>query len=577
MSLDDTLERPAASAASASNASRWSVVDVDPALAAQANWPIVANAGGVIFVYGGDGGTAVQRSTDNGASWTALTADYAPRPYAAGLASGGRLWLVGGQTKCDTLISTNGSHWVPRAGQGGWGPRTAHSVVDLGGRLYLLAGVNQTGRPMGDVWQLSATGDQWTVVKDNAFSPRLYCASATFNGQIVLMGGNGDSGALSEVLSSADGANWQTRVAHWAGRWGAAAAVVGDTLYLVGGRGGGDQDYDEVWATRDLDTWLQVETPPAALAQMAATGAGGQLLVLGGTGPAAKVLAYSPADGWTEIAESGEAGLLSYPSVARLGNVTYALDGAPQTPVEQSMFERVWTPVGGANLPYRRQPAACAHQGKLWVTGGELRPGTSCSDVFFSADGYDWTQLPEANWGPRKQHVMLSFENQLWVIGGLTQTEGPASDVYVYDGEGWPQERANPFPGRYAAAGVVFKEQIWILGGRGAGGPIAGAVRRETNGEWTSFPAPWAPRYGLAAGVMGGRLYVSLGQGTNGPLTDTWVSDDGQTWTQVAGPAGPALRDNAGWLVHDDALLVLGGTAADGSPNNAVRRYLPPV
>jgi hypothetical protein len=31
-----------------------------------------------------------------------------------------------------------------------------------------------------------------------------------------------------------------------------------------------------------------------------------------------------------------------------------------------------------------------------------------------------------------------------------------------------------------------------------------------------------------------------------------------------------------GWLVHDDALLVVGGSTPDGQPNFIVRRFLPP-
>jgi hypothetical protein len=245
--------------------------------------------------------------------------------------------------------------------------------------------------------------------------------------------------------------------------------------------------------------------------------------------------------------------------------------------VTTSKYERIWTPVPTANLPYRRSAASAVFGGAVWVTGGEAAPGFSTNEVRSSADGVRWQTQAPAMWAGRKQHAMVAFEDTLFVIGGDVSGQGILSDVYsLCEGDLWCQERADPFPGRCAAVAVSFKGNIWLLGGRGPNGPYAEALRREPDLSWTTFPAPWAARYGLAAGVMGGRLYVSLGQGRNGPLTDTWVSDDGKTWTPVAGPPGPALNDDMGWLVHDDALLVVGGSIPDGQPNFIVRRFLPP-
>jgi hypothetical protein len=82
---------------------------------------------------------------------------------------------------------------------------------------------------------------------------------------MFLMGGQavGARDALRDVWVSSDGSNWTPLPeAPWPGRFAAASAVVRDILYVSGGASQTGQ-YDDLWATRDGSTWVQIDDPAA--------------------------------------------------------------------------------------------------------------------------------------------------------------------------------------------------------------------------------------------------------------------------------------------------------------------------
>jgi hypothetical protein len=201
-----------------------------------------------------------------------------------------KLWIVGGQQHDDTWVSSDGQAWRQVATGAGWGGRWMHRLLAFEDRLYLIGGGGAPKGVQGDAWVLE--GGDWRLVNAQAFSPRYMAATAVLQGRRVVLGGHGKTTAagvpqqlLAEAQISADGGKtWTCHAAPWTPRWGAAAAVVGDTLYLMGGyRDGGT--CGDVWATRDAIAWSRIGDAPWAatdLGQFAAAGMGDHLVLVGG-------------------------------------------------------------------------------------------------------------------------------------------------------------------------------------------------------------------------------------------------------------------------------------------------------
>lgn len=255
-------------------------------------WPTLGTLGDRLFSFGGDGWTATVRSSaDGGRTWTTLDGDCPVRMYAAGAVLDDQLWIAGGQDADDTWASADGRSWRKATAAAGWGQRWLHALIPFEGRLHLLGGSQQDKGVRGDVWVLEEGG--WSLVNDEAFPPRYSSAGGAVAGQMVLMGGHdathqepgGPQGGLAEALVSADGGmTWTSRKVPWGARWGAAAASLGDALYLVGGIDPNGAPCRDVWSTRDAVSWTKVgdDAPWEDLLEFGLAALGDYLVLAGG-------------------------------------------------------------------------------------------------------------------------------------------------------------------------------------------------------------------------------------------------------------------------------------------------------
>ena len=228
-----------------------------------------------------------------------------------------------------------------------------------------------------------------------------------------------------------------------------------------------------------------------------------------------------------------------------------------------------------------------AFGGKLWIFGGwydsfKLAP----RDVWSSPDGKDWTLVTaEAPWKHSDLPMSLVFADRMWMLGGWANGRLPdheaGNDVWSSaDGKNW--EEATPQAGwsaRLAAAAVVFKGKMWILGGIedyyfGTDASLKNDVWSSADGKtWkqVTAKAPWAPRGYLQAAVLGDKIYV-FGGGNYVPkyeaLNDVWSSSDGEHWEQVTehAPWHPRLWFSS--AVYRDRIWVIGGWS-NNPPKNS--------
>ncbi len=219
-----------------------------------------------------------------------------------------------------------------------------------------------------------------------------------------------------------------------------------------------------------------------------------------------------------------------------------------------------------------------AHDGAMWLVGGDANQGYHQGDVWVSADGRDWhCVLEEAPWSPRVLHGTAAFQGRLWIWGGQTMpgfaggTDRFYDDAWVSsDGIGWtPLEPKEPrwAPRGMVGGSVVHDGRLWILGGGTYDTPDT-PVRTFHNDVWSTADgvhwnchnrsAPWSPRQYHDTAVFDGRMWV-LGGWNRRDLKDVWYSSDGMTWYEV--PDTPwTARHAASVYVYDDAIWIVAGS-----------------
>ena len=221
------------------------------------------------------------------------------------------------------------------------------------------------------------------------------------------------------------------------------------------------------------------------------------------------------------------------------------------------------------------------HQDKMWIVGGDCNQGHYHSDVWNSENGRDWTFVnPKAPvpWGPRALHYTVAHQGKIWVIGGQTVPNIAKAEDRFYrdvwtsvDGVTWtevkPKEPFWPQRGMIGAS-AVFQGRIWILGGGTYDTPTQPA-RKFFNDVWSSADgvewtlhtekAPWEPRQYHEVAAWDDRLWVLEGYSLKpGNRKDVWHSADGVNWTEL--PDTPwAPRHAASVYVHAGHLWMVAG------------------
>lgn len=247
-----------------------------------------------------------------------------------------------------------------------------------------------------------------------------------------------------------------------------------------------------------------------------------------------------------------------------------------------------WTTVTTA-APWGRRMghSTLVYDNKMWVLGGITT--THKNDVWSTADGYWWKMAtPGASWMHRREAASLVFNNRMWIMGGAGG-RGYLNDVHSSaDGSNWTTATADAgWEPRSGAAAVSFKGKMWILGGIQTGAlfppipPVPPTIIAYKNDiyssndgtQWTTvtLAAPWPARAHHSVVVFRNELWL-LGGGTRGDFQDVWHSPDGIHWTEAPMPPWPARNQHAA-LVHDNRIWVMGGVQNRSNLLGAVQQF----
>lgn len=261
------------------------------------------------------------------------------------------MWIMGGSyasigDQGSVYYSNNGSSWT-QATSSAWGSSGARDDMAsavFNNNLWVMGGESSSGN-LNDVW-CSSNGSTWsdtTCGTNSAAWPIRHGAQAVvLNGKIYLMGGDNSTGPLNDVWSSSDGTNWTevTAAAPWGARYDFSAVVYNNDIWVMGGENtSGSSYYNDVWYSSDGLSWTE-----------ATTSAG-------------------------------------------------------------------WAPRYGASL--------VAANNKMWLLAGGIynsKTGinTEYNDVWTSTDGITWTEVTSsAAWSARTLADALVYNNDIWMIAGV--------------------------------------------------------------------------------------------------------------------------------------------------------------
>jgi PKD repeat protein len=217
----------------------------------------VATADGSIVVMGGHDGSNifrndVWRSTDNGVTWTEETANapWAGRAVHSSVAlPDGSIVLFGGNNGMsgrlnDVWRSTDyGATWTAMTTSAEWIPRWSQSASVLpDGSIVMTGGWNS--EYLYDVWRSTDYGATWTRVNNTlgGISRGFHSTVSLPDNSILMMGGANEGGGRNDVWRSADsGATWTllTDNAAWSDRYYQNVLALPDAgVILIGGLSG---------------------------------------------------------------------------------------------------------------------------------------------------------------------------------------------------------------------------------------------------------------------------------------------------------------------------------------------------
>jgi hypothetical protein len=177
-------------------------------------------------------------------------------------------------------------------------------------------------------------------------------------------------------------------------------------------------------------------------------------------------------------------------------------------------FQKWETISDTSELPQRVFYNLVVFNGKLWLLGG-FDGKNYYNDVWSSENGSKWTRVASScAWKPRCGGGVVVFNQKIWLIGGGEINGTVFGDVWSSaDGINWQLATSHiaetPVWG-YAT--IAYDGKIWLIG-TNRNGPFRSEMLYSPDGiNWVPEKAPWSPRGGVAATIFKDKLWISGGK-----------------------------------------------------------------
>jgi hypothetical protein len=297
-------------------------------------------------------------------------------------------------TQSSGVLSVSEYDWVEVAGTLPFNAKDGSGLVSFQNKMWLLGGWDPPHHmPMNthsEVWS-STDGVNWVFETTAPWPARHAAAWLVSEDAMWVIGGDPQSGCLTDVWKSTDAINWTQTNAAIPGfviRNNPNYAVVNNELMIYGGEQCSGDALNDVWTSADGITWTQLPNAPwpgRGMQINSCVDGTGQLWMLGG---------------------SNESDRRSYNEVWK------SADGITWTLVNESApwSGRYWHTVAWFD-------------NKMWLMGG-MATGSEMNDVWYSEDGITWKELKSTtgNWPAGTRHAQSTtvYDNALWYMCGIS-------------------------------------------------------------------------------------------------------------------------------------------------------------
>jgi non-specific serine/threonine protein kinase len=380
---------------------RWSELASMPEAAGSVG---VAYAGGRIVAVGGEGTTAasdaVQGYDIKGGTWDGLPSLPTPLHGVAVTPVKDTVYAIGGATEAGHVGSTAKAELLDLSGRGAATPvrtnvrwRTVAnapanvqyaSAAEIGGRVWVFGGIGAGETATAETATYDRAINTWTP------GPRLpqpvhHSAAVNFQNEAVVIGGFLPGGGLTSGQSDRvyvlRGDTWEQLPPLNHARAGAAAAVVGDKIVVVGGQADGELVPEtEVF---DGTGWTDASDIPTPREHLGAASDGRYVYAVGGRelSAAKNVPAlerYDPAkDEWTSLDDMPKN--VGSVGVAFAGGRVVAIGGEGTTTISDAVQaydvrRRAWSQISSLPKPLHGQ-AVTALGDSIYAVGGAAAAG----------------------------------------------------------------------------------------------------------------------------------------------------------------------------------------------------------
>jgi N-acetylneuraminic acid mutarotase len=214
----------------------------------------------------------------------------------------------------------------------------------------------------------------------------------------------------------------------------------------------------------------------------------------------------------------------------------------------------------------RNSHTANAIDNQIYVMGG----GWSFNSVeAYDIDSQSWSS--KASMGtPRNSHSSCVYDGRIYVFGGRNQNTAlssvemydPSNDTWVY--------RASNSKLHFGSSCLTVADEIYVFGG--AKNENGFEVYDPNLDAWVrSGKLNSTKRYGFSAELIGNFIYLIGGYSFLDNVDVLNISDS--SWS--SGKAMPKGRHNAGSVVIDGVIYIVGGRDADSNSINTFEKYDP--
>lgn len=159
-----------------------------------------------------------------------------------------------------------------------------------------------------------------------------------------------------------------------------------------------------------------------------------------------------------------------------------------------------------SNLPNRFFYHPFVFNDKIWIIGGEDRT-TKYADLWNSDDGVHWVKRGDSlPFGRRIHSKVVELHDTLYLLNNDVWTSTNGLDWQLLSSELVKGQET------FGYQAEVYDNKIWLIGCNRNGQFLSQVMYSDNGKDWKDMPAPWTPRGGMATAVFRDKIWMTGGK-----------------------------------------------------------------